>query len=411
VVKGANVRSQPLLQRASAVPAVRSREAGSSGWPGLILCLVAALALAVLPGLSPPVMAQDSAEIELEAVRAEIAALEARIADQTSRRDDGLAELRRLELQIAAGREALAEIDGRARAVQRRQAELRDAESAAGRRLDAERAALAEQVRMSHMTGREEVFKLLLNQESPTDLGRMLTYYDYLNRARGARIGAVAGELDALVDLAAETRTVQSELDRLRSAREAELASLDATRRERSEFIAGLESSIADSGARIERLRDEERQLDELVSELGELLAGFPVDGEAPFADWRGRLSWPVEGQIEADFGQLREGGPLRWNGVMIGAEAGTFVRAIYHGRVAFSDWLPGLGLLVILDHGDGYMSLYGHNEALLRERGDWVRPGEAVAQVGDTGGRGEASLYFEVRFRGEPQDPHDWIR
>jgi septal ring factor EnvC (AmiA/AmiB activator) len=140
-------------------------------------------------------------------------------------------------------------------------------------------------------------------------------------------------------------------------------------------------------------------------------MAGFPLDAEQPFAGLKGKLAWPVRGRLAGEYGQPREGGPVKWTGVLLEASQGTPVRAIYRGRVAFADWLPGLGLLMILDHGDGYMSLYGHNEALLKEPGDWVSPGETIAQVGDTGGQARPALYFEIRAKGEPVNPHDWIR
>ena len=139
-------------------------------------------------------------------------------------------------------------------------------------------------------------------------------------------------------------------------------------------------------------------------------MAGFPVDADEPFSRLKGKLAWPVQGRVAGDFGQPRGAGPVKWNGVLLEAPAGTPVRAVYHGRVAFADWLQGLGLLVIVDHGGGYMSLYGHNEALLKESGDWVEPGESIAQVGDTGGQARPGLYFEIRLNGEPVNPNPWI-
>jgi len=372
--------------------------------------LLAALLALVVAAASPTASSQASEESELADVRARIEALESRLADQVRRRDDGASDLKRVELALAAAEKSLAGIDSDIREQERRQAAIAADERDADARLSAERDALAEQVRMSYMTGRQEVLKLLLSQESPADVGRMLTYYDYVNRARSERIGAVGTELAGLAELAAASRAARAELERLRTARAGELASLDRARAERRTVLAGLEAAIADSDSQIGRLREEEARLTELVSELATLMARLPGDTEAPFAELRGRLSWPVEGRIRADFGQLREGGPLRWNGVLLEAPPGTVVRAIYHGRVAFADWLPGLGLLLIVDHGDGYMSLYGHNEALLREPGTWVSPGEAVAQVGDTGGQARSALYFEIRRDGEPQNPHDWI-
>jgi len=147
-----------------------------------------------------------------------------------------------------------------------------------------------------------------------------------------------------------------------------------------------------------------------LLKRLAELSVGFPVDTEEPFARVKGKLGWPVDGRLVGDYGQPRGAGPVKWTGVMVEATAGTPVRAVYHGRVAFADWLQGLGLLLIVDHGGGYMSLYGHNEALLKESGDWVQPGETIAQVGDSGGQARPGVYFEIRYNGEPVNPHPWI-
>jgi septal ring factor EnvC (AmiA/AmiB activator) len=260
------------------------------------------------------------------------------------------------------------------------------------------------------MTGREELFKLLLSQETPATLGRMLVYYDYFNRARSVRISAVGAELAHLAALAVDSRRVEEELERLLAAQAREIEAQEAWRAERRRALERLETSIEAGGGEIETLKGEEERLTALVIELGELMAGFPEDAELPFASLKGRLAWPVEGGQSRRYGQLRDGGPLRWNGVLLAADAGTPVRAVYRGRVAFSDWLPGLGLLIIVDHGDGYMSLYGHNEALLRESGEWVAPGDSIAQVGDSGGQAQTGLYFEIRHNGEPVDPGQWI-
>jgi septal ring factor EnvC (AmiA/AmiB activator) len=354
--------------------------------------------------------AQTGEERALEAVRGQIQSIERRLAQETSERDAQNADLRTAELAIAAVNGELARIRDRLREQQARQRTLAAQELAAGDRLAAEKAALSQQVRLSYMTGREEFVKLLLSQESPATLGRMLVYYDYFNRARSERIKAVGAELLTLAALANESRQIEAELGRLQSAQARELASLESARAQRRRAIADLDTSIAAGGGEIGKLRREEERLSALIIELGELLAGFPNNAEEPFAALKGRLPWPVQGRLGQRYGQLRGAGPLRWNGVMLAADLGAVVRAVYHGRVAFSDWLPGLGLLIILDHGDGYMSLYGHNDVLLRESGDWVEPGEPIAQVGDSGGQAEPALYFEIRHRGAPIDPGPWV-
>ena len=369
-----------------------------------------AVATAVLGGSLS--LAQDRRESEaaLRAVRKEIKALQERITRETTRRDEGTRALRAAEVAIAAASRKLAEVRANVRVQQTARRGLAQDTESANRRLTAEKAALARQVRSSYMTGRQELFKLLLSQESPAALGRMLVYFDYYNRARSARISHVAGELDKLASLELETGRVEAELVTLEAAQAREVAALERSRDERRAAVAKIDAEIRDGTAAVAKLRGEEQRIADLVTRLSELMTEFPVDTDEPFGSLKGKLAWPVQGKLTGDFGQPRGAGPVKWNGVQLEAAAGTPVRAVYHGRVAFADWLQGLGLLVIVDHGGGYMSLYGHNEALLKESGDWVEPGEAIAQVGDTGGQSRAALYFEIRFNGEPVNPHPWI-
>jgi murein hydrolase activator len=372
---------------------------------------LAAFSAAIVLGASLAA-AQDrrTSEAALSAVRKEIKELQDRIARETTRRDEGSRALRAAEVEIAAATRKLGQVRGDVQQQQTARRDLTQESERANRRLAAEKAALARQVRSSYMTGREELFKLLLSQESPAALGRMLVYFDYYNRARSARIATVAGELDTLAGLERQTARVETELASLEAVQARELQALERSRDERRAAIAKVEADIRDGTAAVTKLRAEETRLADLVKRVGELMAGFPVDTEQPFASLKGKLAWPIQGRLSGDYGQPRGAGPVKWNGVQLEAAAGTPVRAVYHGRVAFADWLQGLGLLVIVDHGGGYMSLYGHNEALLKESGDWVEPGEALAQVGDTGGQSRAGLYFEIRYNGEPVNPHPWF-
>jgi septal ring factor EnvC (AmiA/AmiB activator) len=238
----------------------------------------------------------------------------------------------------------------------------------------------------------------------------MLVYYDYFNRARAERIARVSAEAGRIRELGAEGERVAVQLATLEAAQAEQVAALAAARDERKVAVAKLESGIADANGAIKKLRTDEKRLADLVVQLAELTAGFPVDSAEPFGKLKGKLAWPVQGRLAGDYGQPRAGGTVRWNGVLLEASQGTAVRAIARGRVAFADWLPGLGLLIIVDHGGGYLSLYGHNEALLKEPGDRVDAGESIAQVGDTGGQARPALYFEIRQNGQPVNPHPWI-
>lgn len=353
---------------------------------------------------------QNEQARELAAVRKKIAAVEQRLERQTAARDRSAKALKQAELSVADATRKLAGVDAELHEQQAKQRQLNDRKAKASARLQKQQAALAEQVRLSYMTGRQELVKLLLSQQDPARLGRMMVYYDFFNRARSRRIEAARNEIETLQQLSAESAAVQRKLDALEQQSQARLDALKRTRQQRSVVLVKFNNEVAASGDQVQRLKREEQRLSGLVVQLGKALAEFPVNAEQPFAKLKGRLAWPVRGHIIGDYGKRRRAGALRWKGVLLQAPEGTPVRAIYHGRVAFADWLPGLGLLIIVDHGDGYMSLYAHNEALLKESGDWVDPGDEIAEVGDSGGRPEPSLYFEIRDKGKPVDPHKWM-
>jgi septal ring factor EnvC (AmiA/AmiB activator) len=361
---------------------------------------------------STAALAQGASAEQLESLRADIARLERELERQVGRRDDGMAGLKAIELSLAESESRLASLGESIDAGSQRRDEIAAERDAATSRLAGEQDALAEQVRMSYMTGRQELVKLLLSQENPADFGRMLVYYDYLNRHRSGRIAAVDKEIGRLDELARETEAVTLELERLREAERAEATKLDRERAERATLVAELDASIQSAEDRIGRMRSEETELNETIARLARIVEGFPVSSDAPFSEQRGKLRWPVDGRIAARFGDFRESsGRVRWSGVVLEAEAGTEVSAVYNGRVIYSDWLTHMGLVLILDHGDGYWTLYGHNAALLREVGDWVIPGEVIAEVGNTGGQQGTGLYFGLLKDTEPVDPAGWIR
>ncbi len=163
-------------------------------------------------------------------------------------------------------------------------------------------------------------------------------------------------------------------------------------------------------GEEVARLAAQEKDLTRLIDELSTILSDYPISSEQPFSEHKGKLTWPVAGTLLHDYGQPRVGGNIKWNGVVLAAPRGREVRAIYHGRIAFADWLAGMGLLIIVDHGEGYMTLYGYNETLQKNAGDWVAPGDVIATVGDSGGQSEAGLYFELRRGTRPVDLRQWV-
>lgn len=380
----------------------------------IALQLLAATALAAL--LVAPALAQPD---DAERTRARISELEADIAQLTrARRDaeqqrgtlqtslreteEALAALRRdqraTEAAAATNREAIADLDGR-------QQQLRASAAA-------QQEAVRREVRNAYRDGGNDQLKLLLGEDDPQELARMLAYYRYVLGARRALIGdyrATLASLDAVAtELAGRRQQLEAQLAQLRD----QGLSLESLRAERQQLLAQIEARLSSQAEDIAAREAEREELEMLLEEIEAAVAQLmPEEGVEAFTVARGRMPWPVAGRITDSFGRPRAQGKLRWQGVRMRADAGSTVSAIHHGRVVYADWLRGSGLLLVIDHGEGYMSLYAHNESLLREVGDWVSTGSPVATVGDTGGQSEAALYFEIRKDGKPTDPALWCR
>jgi septal ring factor EnvC (AmiA/AmiB activator) len=349
-------------------------------------------------------------EQELAEVRDRISALKESMDDAAEERDRVTAELQELEIAIAERRTRLREIEREQRYVAEKKAKL-DAELVEREsHLDEESEALAAQVRTAYMSGSQEKIKLLLNQRDPATLGRLMAYYRYLNDYRADNIESVVEQIRELEALRGQIAAEEARLSSLKQDRYDELGRLGASQDQRRELLDTLRQRLADEGREVERLAAQEQDLSRLIAELTSILSDYPITSEQPFGELKGKLTWPVAGRLLHDFGQPRAGGRLKWNGVVLAAPRGREVRAVYHGRVAFADWLGGMGLLVIVDHGDGYLTLYGYNETILKDTGDWVAPGDVIATVGDSGGQAQASLYFELRSGKRAENPRRWV-
>jgi septal ring factor EnvC (AmiA/AmiB activator) len=284
--------------------------------------------------------------------------------------------------------------------------------------LQVQRVNLALQIRAAYAIGQQEYIKILLNQQDPAAVSRTMTYYDYFNSARLDRIHSLDARLADLqaVENKIERKTAKLEQNRLEQNREKN--QLEKNRGQRAEVLAKLSQQMQAKGEQLSLMLGNQRRLQRLLNrlvdeELEDIKPDLiPEQGERKaFASLRGKLLWPSRGRLTNRYGSRRNVGKLKWQGVMIKAPEGTDVSAISHGRVAFSDWLRGFGLLTIIDHGDGYMSLYGGNQSLYKEVGDWVEAGEVIASVGNSGGNKNTALYFEIRHKGKPINPLKWCR
>lgn len=376
---------------------------------GAVVLLAAGFALAQ----APPERAAEEAEAKarLEAVREEQRRIDAERLAARGERESTLGSLREDELAVARLAGELADLDARIAGRGREIARL-DAEAGAIElRLAGQRTEIAALLRSAHAAGRHERLRILF---APEDLGRIeraLAYHRYLQRDRIGRIAILRADLDALAALRASVEAEQRALAHDRAARADQVTALEQARATRAATLREIEARIADQSQRLAVLGKDERGLLDLIARLRDAIADIPkvLDGAAPFASLRGRLPWPAAGAVIERFGATTAGGTAS-EGLLIAASRGAPVRAVSHGRVAFADWLAGYGLLLIVDHGDGFMSLYAHNDAVRAEVGDWVAAGELIAEAGASGGRSDSGVYFELRSRGRPLDPARWL-
>ncbi len=379
--------------------------------PGRPAVLLAALSLCLL--LAAPARAQDADETreKLVALEREIAELQATLEKNRGELSRERAQLERVDQDIQDNARSL-ETVGAALDEQRGEVERLDAEQAEYLARIADRQDdLATQVLAAWRVSRESRLKLLLNQDDPARVGRLLVYYDLLGQAQGEQIRELRTVLEDLESMQRDIDREVEKLEALRGDHEARQAELESARGERVALVEQIERQLGSEEARLRELTRNRRDLETLLDRLDDALADIPPDlrtRQHP-RQLRGQLPMPVSGRVLAAFGQPRAAG-VRWQGWLIAAPAGREVRAIAHGRVAYADWLRGYGLLLIVDHGEGFMSLYGHNETLRVEVGDWVEPNDLISTVGQAPQR-RTGLYFELRRDGKAVDPAGWIR
>ena len=368
--------------------------------PGfLLLLLLPALAW----GENTPSKAQ------LEQLKERISELSAAQNQELRKRDSVQAELREAELRISRLSREQRKLEQKAGEARQRLTRLEKEQAQLAREKQTQLDWLAKTVRASYQAGRQERIKLLLNQEQPDQIARLLRYQEYYQRARSDRLQQVNGELDELMAISLRVEQARQALLDKRSDVQRHADKLQGAQKSRQQTQASLNRSLNDRSSSLSQLKRDQQQLEQLLADMQRSLDDIPADlGGTPFGKLAGKLPWPVEGNIGTSYNSAREGA-LRWQGVILNAPAGTPVRAVYAGRVVFADWLRGYGLLTIVDHGNGYLTLYGYNQSLLREVGEWVSAGDSLALAGNSGGNRASGLYFEIRHRGKAVNPTRW--
>lgn len=348
---------------------------------------------------------------ELDQLRHKIGMLQRELQANQEKKTRAESQLQDAEQLINAARRALRKTDLELQRLDRRLVDLKADQKTTTATLRRQSIELAREAQAAYAMGRQQQIKLLLNQEQPSAVGRMLVYFSYLSRARQAKIEAIRGVLDHLEAVKQDIQSNSQSLTALQEDQRQQAVQLEIQRQTREQALAQLTTELHSQGGELKRLQYAETQLQALVQSLQELLSDIPAEAtqQKPFKTLKGQLRWPARGQLAKRFGSLRGSSGLTWQGVLIEAPEGGQVRAVSQGRVAFADWMRGFGFLLIIDHGDGYMSLYGQNQALYKEVGEWVDSGEVVATLGASGGQTEAGLYFEIRHNGHPVNPLNW--
>ena len=372
-------------------------------------------ALAVCLLASAPAMAEDREvrEKQLKTVLGKIEKLKQAIDVKEDSKSKYIKQLKSIERNIGGISQDIRAIGKKIKARKKELAALRETRLQHQRQLSRENDYLAEQVYTAFTLGREEKVKLLFSQQEPQSLQRNLVYYQYFSNARVALINDVQANIDKIIETEELIQQARQELEKDQQALNRQKQKLDKDRGKRKSIIASLDQQLKKQGGSLSRLEDEAVQLQNLIKSIQEIFVDAPETeiSRRAFAELKGKLAWPVKGKLKRLFGRNKPLSNLRWQGVMIEAPGGSHVQAVSHGRIAFADWLRGLGNLIIIDHGNSYLSLYGHNESLFKSAGEWVDAGEVISSIGSSGGQKKPGLYFEIRKKGKPQNPTGWCK
>lgn len=389
--------------------------------------LAAAMALFIMAPFMMAVSAgaQAGPQDELKDIRGRIQALKKQLTESEGSKTEAADALKDSERAVSETSRKLYQISGQRRevntALSRLQSRIRFVES----NIADEQATLGRLLYQQYVGGQSDAIKLVLNGEDPNEIARQLHYLSYVSRARAELLANLRENLANLKELTGETRRKSSELHALQSDETLQMRRLEKEKAERQRVYVKVSDDIDQSRKQLSTLKRDEERLSQLIERLakeaarknkhpGKRLTNQALPnadtGSGPFRQLKGRLRLPVIGELMNRFGGLRQDSGLSWKGLFISAKPGRDVKAVAGGRVVYADWLRGFGNLLILDHGDGYMSLYGNNESLLKQVGEETRAGEPIAATGNSGGNPDSGLYFELRFQGKPFDPIPWV-
>jgi len=371
----------------------------------------------------------NAAKEELQQLRSRIEALKKELANAEESKSEAADALKASERAISDANRKLAELEGQASDGNLALDELRRQSQRSAEAVRRQQTLQAQWLSQRYVSGVPEPLKLLLSGENPARIARDLHYYEHVLRARGEHIGRLRENLAQLHELETQTLEKMSELNAIAAEQAAQKRRLEQEKQARTRLLTRISRDIQRQRREIGTLKRDQDRLTQLIERLSRIIARTPrtkpapsaprlrnervpakMTDAGPFDELKGRLALPVRGELMNRYGSPRSDGGLVWKGLFIAARSGEEVRAVAPGRVVFADWLRGFGNLLIVDHGDGYMSLYGYNETLYKQVGQTIAGGEVVAAVGNSGGSADSGLYFEMRHQGKPFDPLTWV-
>jgi septal ring factor EnvC (AmiA/AmiB activator) len=380
-------------------------------WRRSLLPVALFLSLAVHTVAAPADEAKEQAA-HLQQLRERISSLKNELGDMRGRQAALQRELESTDKSIGKTAAGMQQLKQQKAESQARLGQLEKQRRVQRAALQEMRSLLAQDLRSAYLMGRQEQVKLLLNQEDPATVSRMLAYHGYFTRSRNERIQVMRTTLAGLAATGQDILAQQLRLDELLVQQREAAARLADGQAGRSRVLARLQVQMKGKAQELAQLERDEQRLHKLVESLQQALRDIPpaVAEFSSLHELKGKLRWPVNGRISMPYGSRQAGGKLQSRGVRIRAQAGAEVRAIAKGRVAYADWLRGFGMLLIIDHGKDYMSLYGNNRTLFKEVGEWVEGNEVIATVGSSGGQSTTGLYLELRKKGRPFNPAPWF-
>ncbi|MBC3767030.1 peptidoglycan DD-metalloendopeptidase family protein [Neptunicella marina] len=369
--------------------------------------------LALILFVVPATQAQEQEKQKLDDIQQQIKDKQKQIETNLAQAKALEAQLKQQELAIAKSAKALNQTRDDLRETQAQQKQLKQRQRELQTKQDQQESVLAKQLRSAYMAGNHDYAKMIFNLQSASAFERMLTYYQYLNTERQQQIDEFKQRGIELAAIAGQLLEKASKLKQLEQDQQQQQQQLASQQKQREQTLASLTKKIDSDAEKVEQLQiNEQTLLQALQAAQEKARQAERSDSEITLnglAKQRGKLIHPVDGRMRRLFGARRQG-QVRWKGILIYADEGKQVQAVDDARVLYADWLKGFGLVIALDHGDGYMSLYGHNQALLKQVGDSVHRGDSIALVGQSGGQSRPGLYFEIRHKGEPVNPSKWL-